>query len=305
MTTNGKKLNADETVCISGITLTHANRFFESTGAVTKKILAEYYDAVSDLILPHIINRPLVLYRCPDTLKKSCFFQKHYNKSFPDQIWPLKIDEKKEKTDYIMIKNKKGLISLVQLSCLEIHVWGSSCTNIEKPDHVTFDLDPAPEVPWKMVVKAAFLLRDILEQLNLVSYLKTSGGKGLHIVVPIRRDLPWKRVKNFSHALASYLSQAYPDSYTDNPLLSQRKGKIFIDYLRNTKGATTVAVYSMRAKNNGPISTPISWNELPRLKSSGHYTIFNILKRLSNQSVDPWEGYFLCHQRLPKMSGWE
>jgi len=284
---------------IEGVHITHPDRIIKSTGILKKQLVA-YYHSVSDLILPYLINRPLVLYRCPE--ESDCFFQKHHTKAFDKSVYSIDIREegKEKKAPYLMIKNKRGLIALIQFGTVEFHAWGSNVKSIEKPDQITFDLDPDISVPWKQVVDTAFLLKDIFEQLNLKSFVKTSGGKGLHVVIPVKPTQRFDEVKSFAHAIALFLQNAYPNQYTDNPLKAKRKGKIFIDYLRNGRGATTVAAYSARAKKDAPISTPLSWDELPRIKSASQFTIANIKKRLGRLATDPWEDFFHCSQRIPK-----
>lgn len=281
---------------------THFDRVLYPEQGITKKQLAEFYENISEWILPYIINRPLTLLRCPQGQQRKCFYQKNMTESFPEGVFGLSVKEKEETRKYIYIKNVAGLMALVQLGVLEIHPWGSTVNNIEKPDQVTFDLDPAPGVQWVKVIAAARDIRKQLEKLNLKSFVKTSGGKGLHIVLPIRKNYEWDKIKLFTHAFVEHMVNKNPQAYTGAISKSKRQGKIFIDYLRNVRGATTVAAYSTRARPGAPVSTPLHWDELtPRIQSTS-YTVNNLLKRLTSLKDDPWVDFFTIKQTLPGLS---
>jgi len=301
VSTQKSKLKNEQDAVIAGVKITHPMRIFATTKNISKIAIAEYYNTISDLILPHLINRPVVLFRCTDGQKNDCFYQKHYNPSFPKSIHRIDIQEEEsnKKSPYMTIKNKTGLLNLIQFSTLEIHTWGSTQKDIDKPDRVIFDLDPGPGVPWKKVIATALLIRQRLLDLKLASFVKTTGGKGLHIVIPIRRTRNWEQVKSFSKSFAQQLVEEHPNLYTTNPLKAKRQAKIFIDYLRNGRGALAVAPYSTRAKPGAPISMPLFWEELESLKSPAQYTVSNINHRLSKLSNDPWKGFFRCRQTLP------
>lgn len=282
----------------SGIQMTHPDRILTPTKTITKLELAKYYDLISDKILPHLKNRPLVLVRCPSTgLKgKACFFQKHYNKSFPKAVIPVDVGKD---ADYMTITTKTGLMALIQFNTIEIHPWGSTLKQLDEPDRITFDLDPGPNVPWKKVIESAYLIRDALKKLKLISFVKTTGGKGLHIMIPIAPKYDWVRVKNFTEAISRFLSEKYPDRFTATMTKSKRTGKIFLDYLRNSKDATAVAAYSVRAREGAPISMPITWSDLKKLKSAGDFTVSNIEAYLKKNKKDPWRDFFKCKQTIP------
>ncbi len=294
----------EATIPVSGINLSHPDRIIEVCRPVTKRELAEYYQKISAHILPHLINRPLTLLRCPSASKvnnkKTCFYHKHYVKSFATGVYPISIKEKENnKEEYLMIKDLQGLIALVQFNVTEIHPWGSSIKTLEKPDRITLDLDPDENIPWKNVIKGALVIRKELKKSGLTSYVKTSGGKGLHIVIPIMPKNTWAEVKNFTETFSRYMAEKYPTQFTATITKTKRLGKIFIDYLRNSRGATAVAPYSTRAKAAAPISTPVSWEELKKIKSSQQFTVANIFKRVSKIKKDPWQGFFQCKQQLP------
>jgi len=201
---------------------------------------------------------------------------------------------------YLYVESEKGLVGLVQMGVLEIHPWGSRVGRLETPDLLTLDLDPAPGVPWARVTEAARRSRALLEQLGLTSFVKTTGGKGLHVVVPLAPRESWLRLKQFSQAIAEELARRHPKDYTVNLSKSARVGKIFVDYLRNARGATAVAAYSTRARAGAPVSTPLAWDELGRGGGSDRFTVRSLPKRLATLKTDPWAGYFKTRQAIPR-----
>jgi bifunctional non-homologous end joining protein LigD len=201
---------------------------------------------------------------------------------------------------YMAVRDLEGLIALVQLGALEIHPWGARRDRIERPDRLIFDLDPGPGVTWDRLKSAAVELRDILEQIDLRSFVKTTGGKGLHLVVPIRRTLDWDQAKAVTRAIASAISASQPKQYIAVNTKSRREGRIFIDYLRNGRGATAVAAYSTRARPGAAVSAPIEWEQLDRLESADQFTIANLPDRLAGRQEDPWTGFDAISQTVSK-----
>jgi bifunctional non-homologous end joining protein LigD len=264
---------------------------------ITKSEIATYYESIQSWILPYIINRPLSLLRCPDGYKK-CFYQKHLTDSKAKDLYSVKIKENKTTEDCIYIKDAEGLISLVQMGVLEIHPWGSTVENLEHPDIIIFDLDPSPEIVWKDVVKAALEVKQHLEDFQLKSYVKTTGGKGLHVVVPILPEYSWDNIKNFTQVFADFMVQTYPNKYVAKMSKELRKGKIFIDYLRNQRGATAVAPYSTRARIHAPVSTPIAWEELTKNLDDTSYNIYSVAKKIVKNKKNPWQDFFKIKQSL-------
>ena len=197
-------------------------------------------------------------------------------------------------------KTWRGLLALVQAGVLEIHPWGSTLKNPEKPDRLVFDLDPGEGVSWDAVVQGAIDVRDYLQGLDLVSFVKTSGGKGLHVVVPLRPKASWDEAKAFAAGVAAAMTKASPALYTDTMAKRARTGRIFIDYLRNGRGATAVAAYSTRARAGAPVSTPVAWEELPTIRSGNQYRIGNLAARLSHLQDDPWSDFGNVDQVIPK-----
>lgn len=282
---------------VAGITLSNPDRILYPEQGITKEALARYYEQVADRILPHLAGRPLSLVRCPAGHEEGCFFQKHVSEHLPKAIRGIPIREKNEKGKYFAIDDLAGLISLVQIGVLEIHIWGSREGHVEQPDLIVFDLDPGPDVDWGDVVKAARLVRDVLAGLKLESFVKTSGGKGLHVVIPTKPGPDWDQVKAFTKLIATQIAEREPDKYTAIMSKSRRTSRIFIDYLRNSRGATSIAPYSTRARPGAPVSTPLRWDELARIKAANAFTIENLPKRLRS-GKDPWEGFYDLRQSI-------
>ena len=228
----------------AGIRLSHPDRILFPDEKITKRDLAEYYSTIAAFILPHIVGQPLSLMRCPNGIKKSCFYQKHLGLSMPQSVAGIEINEGTGIATYLVIDDLTGLISLVQLGVVEIHPWGSREDRLEQPDRLIIDIDPGEGVAWNNVVRAARHVRQRLEDLGLETFLRTTGGKGLHVVVPIARRVSWENLKTFAKAFADSLVREQPDRYIAQPSKAKRAGKIYIDYLRNDRGATAVAPYS-------------------------------------------------------------
>ncbi|HMA91560.1 MAG TPA: DNA ligase D [Polyangiaceae bacterium] len=278
--------------------LTHSNKAIYPEMGVTKQELAEYYAAIATYMLPHVAKRPLTLVRCPNGRDKACFFQKHPSQGAPDAIKAVMVREKEGKAPYAVVDDVAGLIALVQLAVLEIHTWGSHADTPTKPDLLVFDLDPDVELPFAEVITCAKRTRSLFEGLGLESFVKTTGGKGLHVCVPIVPDLEWDEVKAFCRRVAQEIAKQEPDKYLDVANKSKRKGKIYIDYLRNARGATFIAPYSTRAREGAPIATPLEWDELsPRLVPA-QFNLRTLAQRLAKIGSDPFARMQSLHQRL-------
>jgi bifunctional non-homologous end joining protein LigD len=277
--------------------LTHPDRVLWEEGGITKLGLAEFYTEIGEWILPHIVNRPLSLLRCPGGSRKECFFQKHaWARLDEDLIQRVNLGH----DEAVAIQDLSGLLALVQAGVLEIHPWGSTLKNPEKPDRLVFDLDPGEGVSWDAVVQGALDVRDHLKGIGLESFVKTSGGKGLHVVVPIRPKASWDEAKSFAAGVAADMTTESPALYTDTMAKRARTGRIFIDYLRNGRGATAVAAYSTRARAGAPVSVPLAWEEVPTIRSGNQYRISNLAARLSHLQDDPWSEFGNIDQMVPK-----
>lgn len=274
--------------------LTHPDRVYWPDIGLTKQGLAEFYDAIADKILPHIAGRPLALVRCPGGVTEQCFFAKHGWDGMSEDIHTQVVDG----DEWIYIKDRAGLIALVQAGVLEIHPWGSMMKTIEKPDRIIMDFDPGPGVGWQAVIDGAIECRDRLTSYGLQSFVKTSGGKGLHVCAPLTPKLGWDEVKDFTHRIANEMAADSPDRFVSNMAKAKRHGRIFVDYLRNGRGSTAVAAFSTRARPGAAVSTPIAWNELGPDMTSTRFTAENLLTRLDNLRRDPWAGFFKLKQTI-------
>jgi bifunctional non-homologous end joining protein LigD len=283
---------------LAGVRLTSPDKVLYPDLVITKLELANYYRAIADWILPHLKDRPLVLVRCPEGREKECFYQKHPALGTPDTLRQIPIREEKTTKPYVIVDDAAGLISLAQIGALEIHAWGSRADKLEQPDRLVFDLDPDTHVPWTTVIQSARQVRQFLQELGLESFVKTTGGKGLHLVVPIDRRHDWQEAKAFCKRVADLIVAADPNHYTANMAKAARPGKIFVDYLRNGRGATAVVPYSTRARPGAPVSTPLTWEELSARIRSDRYNVRNMARRLASLKCDPWEGIASVRQGL-------
>jgi bifunctional non-homologous end joining protein LigD len=290
-TNNSKASKRDETIEIAGVKLTHAERVLYPEQGITKRELALYFEQIADWILPHVADRPLTFVRCPEGQRKECFYQRHVTDSASEWIRPVPIKEKGKLVNYVAVDNLQGLIALVQMGVLELHTWGCTTDHIDRPDRLIFDLDPDPEISWEPLKQAAESLRAYLSDLGLSSFVKTTGGKGLHVVVPLVPKIDWDTAKEFSKQVAQSMVRRAPDRYTATMSKAKRRGKIYIDYLRNAKTATAVAAYSTRARAGAPVSMPLSWDELGADIRGDCFNLRNTPERLSRLLKDPWHDY--------------
>ncbi len=281
------------------VQLTHPERVLWPDCGVTKGDLAAYYLEVAPFMLPHVAGRPLSLVRSPEGIDGARFFQKHPMRGSPAAIRAVPIRESKGVKDYMAIDDADGLVSLAQIGATEIHAWGSRVADLEHPDLLTFDLDPDPSVPWARTVAAAREIRARLGALGLESFAKTTGGKGVHVVVPLSPRPDWDEVRAFSHALVETLAGEKPGEYLATASKAARRGKIFLDYLRNGRGATAVCPFSTRARPGAPVATPVSWRELTARLDPARFEVKSVAARLARLTRDPWEGFAKLRQTLP------
>lgn len=277
----------DGSVMFEGVRLTHPDRVLYPEDGITKLDLARYYAAVGDWAVPNLAGRPLTLVRCPDGQGKPCFYQKHLGKGAPEAIGHVDIAEDGETVAYPVIENLAGLIGLVQMSVIEIHPSGATAENRDTPDRITFDLDPDEGLAWERVTEAAVDIREALRAIGLESFAKTTGGKGLHVVVPLQPRLGWDEVKAFTKWVADQFVAQSPDRFTANMAKRARHGRIYIDYLRNSRGATAIGAYSPRARPNAPVSTPLSWEEVEKNVRPEGFTVATVPQRLAALDRDP------------------
>jgi bifunctional non-homologous end joining protein LigD len=274
---------------VAGTRLTSPDKVLYRDQGVTKSELAHYYEAVSEWMLPHISGRPLTLVRCPAGQDAQCFFQKHFDtRSVPGPLSLVEIEERDGPALYGTLDSTAGIVSLVQLGALELHTWNSRADRLERPDRFVIDLDPGPGVTWDAIVDASLHVHDLLADIGLESFVKTTGGKGLHVVVPLTRRADWDEVKAFSGAVASLLARSAPELYTTEMAKAKRKGRILLDYLRNSRGATAIEAYSTRARPGAPVAAPIHWDELGDGVRADSFNVRNMAARMRELGADPW-----------------
>ncbi|HEX5363813.1 MAG TPA: DNA ligase D [Gallionella sp.] len=276
---------------IAGVQLTHPERILYPELGVTKLALARYYEAIHEWVLPYLAQRPLVLLRCPKG-RQACFYQKHLANSQAGSVPRIAIPEGGTVRNYVYVRSLADILELVQHGVLEFHAWGCRVEDIEHPDLLVFDLDPAPEVAWQEVLRTARELRERLHGLGLTAFPRTTGGKGLHLVVPLQPDADWESVKSFARAVSEQHARDEPRMLTTNMSMAKRHGRIYLDYLRNTRGSTAIACYSVRARPGAPVAVPLRWDELGPAVRSDHYTVETLQRRLGALRADPWEGFF-------------
>src|SRR5713101_3321617 len=281
---------------VGGIKLTHPERLLWPESGITKQGLADYYADIADWILPHIAGRVLSLLRCPSGTGEKCFFAKHPWSGLSRVVQRVDVGEAEP---MLALDSVAGLMSLVQAGVVEIHPWGSRADRLDRPDRLIFDLDPGEDVPWSAVITAAGAVRSRLESHGLKSFVKTSGGKGLHVVVPVEPSAGWAEAKSFTAAIAEAMAADQRDRYVATVAKRARRGRVYIDYLRNDPGSTAVAAYSPRSSPQASVSLPLDWDELSEGLRSDHFTVGNVRHRLAFLRRDPWQGFFTVRQRIP------
>jgi bifunctional non-homologous end joining protein LigD len=289
---------------IDGVTITHPDRVFWPTPGVTKSDLIRYYSSVAERMLPYVLNRPLAMLRCPSGVEDGeveaprrggapgCFFHKHPSDDFPGPVGRVMITESGGPAPYLTITGPGSLTALAQMGVLEIHVWGSTWPDIERPDMMVFDLDPAPGVEWPVLADGARLVREVLRSVHLESFVKTTGGKGLHVIAPVTPNEGWKEVGQFCRGVAEIMVELSPEHFTANMSKAKRQGKIYVDYVRNNRGSTSIAPFSTRAKELATVSVPLRWSELGGRVRPDSFTVETLNGRLRRLKDDPWAGYF-------------
>jgi bifunctional non-homologous end joining protein LigD len=282
---------------VAGVKISHPERIVYPDAKITKLMVAEYYARVAPRLLPYVAGRPLSIVRCPDGTKGQCFFQKHVGDYEIPGVDVAMIEDSTGRNPYIVANAAKALVGLAQMNALELHVWGAKAAAVERPDTIVLDLDPDPDLPWATVVAAAQLTHALLDELGLEVFVKTTGGKGLHVVLPLERRHSWDEVKGFAQKVAAHLAKTLPDQFTATMSKAHRGGKIFVDYLRNTRGATAVAPYSLRARPGATVATPLSWDELSAKIPPATFTIATVPERIAKKK-DPWANYERRRQRL-------
>jgi len=280
---------------IEGVRITNPDKVIFADLAITKGDILRYYAQAAKRMLPYVSYRVLSIVRCPKGISQACFYKKHPGPGGKGVVTIPVAGSDGEQADYFYIEDITGLIYEAQMGTLEFHIWGSRVSELERPDMMVFDLDPDEGMGLDMVRQGVRDTRDILTELSLKSYLKTSGGKGYHVVVPLKPAVPWAEFYDFARRVAEAMEQRWPDRYTSNVRKARRKGKIFIDWIRNGRGATSIAPYSLRAREGAKVSMPITWDELDTV-APGSVNMAEALRRISGQ--DPWHDFFQNQQQL-------
>jgi bifunctional non-homologous end joining protein LigD len=288
---------AADSSAVAGVRLSHPDKVLYPEQGITKQDLADYYLAAAERMLPHVARRPLTLVRCPAGSAKKCFYQRHAGSGVPDELAEVQIAGFAE--PYLYIKDTAGLIALVQMGVLEVHPWGARIDRPDRPDRIVFDLDPGDGLDFAAVAAAALEVRARLEGLGLAAFAKTTGGKGMHVVVPIARRHTWPAVKAFAKATAEAMAADAPERFLTRIAKAERKGRIFIDYLRNDPTATAVGPYSTRARAGVPVAMPLAWDEVTPALDPTDFTLTGARRRIA-RTPDPWADIEKHASALPR-----
>jgi len=280
--------------------LTSPDKVVYPEAEITKADVADYYRAVSRWMLPELVKRPLSLVRCPDGIAGSCFFQKHHADSLGEHVSAITLREVDGQGEYLYVESLEGVLELVQMNSLEFHVWGSHIDDVDRPDRLVFDLDPDEGIEWNALKAAARDVRDHLAEVGLRSWVRLSGGKGVHVVAPIKVGPDWQHVKDFCEAFADSMVSRAPERYIATASKAAREGLIFIDWLRNARGASSVTSWSLRARPGATVAMPLTWEELGRVRQAGAFDLHKALRRSRNLKRDPWHAMQRARQTLPR-----
>jgi bifunctional non-homologous end joining protein LigD len=285
---------------IAGVRVTHPDRIMFAERGITKRQLIDHYLGVADLMLPYIVGRPLALVRCPRGSEEECFFQKHATPGWPEEFKHIRIKEKSATRDYLYIEDERGLVAAAQMDVLELHIWGARVDRVEQPDRMVFDLDPDEGLSFEKVKDAARDLKERLERYGLKSFPLATGGKGIHVVVPLTRRHDWDQHRDFAEAFARLMAGENPERYVVALPKAARRGKVFVDFLRNERGATAIAPYSSRVRRGASVAWPLAWRDLATLEDARPASVETAAGMLARRA-DPWAGYAKVRQALPNI----
>jgi bifunctional non-homologous end joining protein LigD len=291
---------SDSSPVVVGVRISHPERVIYPDLGISKFQLARYYERIADWIVPHVAGRPLTLLHCPAGITAPCNFLKHAKAWGPRALRRVHIQEKTKVGEYLVADSIEAVVSLAQMGIVEIHTWNSTADDIERPNRVVWDLDPGPDVSWKQVVAAALLVRDVLKALGLASWVKTTGGRGLHVVCPLKSKRTVPECLDFSRAVSEVIALTDPRLYTTAFAKAGRERKILIDYLRNNRTNTSVCAFSPRARPGAPVSMPFAWNDLS--DRPARWTLVTVPRRLDRLRTDPWKDYWKSVQTIPDAS---
>lgn len=285
-------------VLVRGVSVSHPERVMYPDEGLTKLDLVRYVEAVGEWMLPHVAGRPLTLVFCPDGIAGECQYLKHGKTWGPHVLRRVKIREKTKVGEYMVADSVEGLVAIMQMNWIEVHTWNVTTTHLEQPDRLVIDLDPGPQVGWPDVVAAARETRDALQARGLASWVKTTGGRGLHVVAPLVPEAGWAEGLAFAESVAATLVQTSPRRYTTTFSKAGRERQILVDVMRNNRANTAVAAYSPRARAGAPVSTPLAWDELSTRRPPQRFTVQTVPRRLARLGADPWAAYWTCRQKI-------
>jgi bifunctional non-homologous end joining protein LigD len=283
---------------VAGVHITHPDKLMFPTLGLTKLDIAKYYAAIGQWMLPHLKGRPLTLVFCPTGVGPGCTYLRHTRVWGPTAIRRVKIQEKTKVGEYMIADTLEALVSLAQMNVLEIHTWNSTIDRVEQPDRIILDLDPGKHVVWPQVLAAAREVRRLLTAIKLSAWVKTTGGRGLHIVLPIRPDHDWSECLEFARAIATLMVEQHPDRCTTDFRKAGRDDKILIDYLRNNRTNTSICAFSVRAREGAPVSMPVEWADLKSSLKPERFSLQSAFAYLARRRVDPWRDYWKSRQQL-------
>lgn len=286
------------TCAVAGIRISHPDRLIYAELGISKIDLARYYEQLADWIVPHVAGRPLTLVHCPAGLAAPCNYLKHAKAWGPNALRRVKIQEKAKVGEYLIADSIEAVVSLAQMGIVEIHTWNSAIEDIERPNRIVWDFDPGPSVTWKQIATAARVLREVLQTLGLRSWVKTTGGRGLHVVVPVKLGRDVAECLEFSRAVSEAMVRTNPRVYTTAFAKLGRERKILIDFMRNNRTNTSIAAFSPRARPGAPVSLPVDWDDLEMTPE--RWTLATVPKRLKRLRTDPWADYWTSAQRISK-----
>lgn len=285
---------------VAGVRISHPDRIIYPDLAISKIQLARYYERIADWIVPHTAGRPLTLVHCPAGIAAPCHFLKHAKAWGPSALRRVQIQEKNKIGEYLVADNIEAVVSLAQMGIVEVHTWNSTADDVERPNRLVWDLDPGPHVSWKRVVTAALLVRDVVQTLGLSTWVKTTGGNGLHVVAPLKPKRTVAECLDFARAVSEAIAATEPRLYTTAFAKAGRERKILIDYLRNNRTNTSICAFSPRARRGATVSMPLKWDDLD--ESPARWTLMTVPQRLSRLRTDPWKDYWKSRQTIADAS---
>ena len=281
---------------VAGVGISHPDQLVYPDQGISKIQLARYFEQVADWMLPHLVGRPLTLLHCPEGLAASCSYLRHAKAWGPNSLRRVRIKEKTKVGEYLIADNVAALVSLAQMGIVEIHTWNSTDDDVEHPNRIVFDIDPGPRVNWPHVVTAAKLVRDVLKTLGLASWVKTTGGRGLHVVVPVKPERDWSEGLSFAREVSEVIARTDSSRYTTTFAKAGRADKLLIDYLRNNRTNTSVCAFSPRARPDALVSMPLAWRDLAG--GPERWAMMTVPGKLTRNRTDPWADYWSSKQRL-------